>query len=653
LVKPQITGFFIAWPGLDYEQTLNLTINQSQNITIKLENAPELFALTSFKLSGSFAGNGTAVIALKQDNQSYIILNTSQLSETNFSNYCSETCNLLPQINKTTLNLSIIIFNSSLYIDSFSFSLWNLTTQPAEDKLQLTKNVELDVVDKLEQENETRVIVLLKEPKAKDIKTKKAKIKKNINAVLSDLNASEFKTKHKFSRISGFSGKVNKKGLKKLQRDPNVKLVYLDRKFNITLDESIPIINASSVWQRQVNGVNITGSGQTVCVIDTGIDYNHSALGEGWGNKIIAGYDFVNDDSDPYDDHGHGTHVAGIVASEDSTYTGVAPDAKLIAIKACDYEGSCYESDYAAGVEWCTDNATQFNISVITISIGGGAYNNPDDCDKNPQGIPYYAAYAISSARGQGIITTVASGNDGYSNAINYPACTSNATSVGATTKSDTIAAYSNTDEILDILAPGSLITSAKLGGGYIAYSGTSMSTPHAAGAAALLYQYEKLVNSRNATPGEVEELLKREGLKREGVLIKDSDNGLSFPRIDVLASIDSILNINDEENSITDTENNTKIIFTAETNLTQASEAFEFDYNFVSLDSENYPQFNKSANITFINLTFGKTPVILKDGAVCTSPNCNITGYTSNNLEFTVAGFTNSTSGANSELEI
>src|SRR5262245_30768339 len=82
------------------------------------------------------------------------------------------------------------------------------------------------------------------------------------------------------------------------------------------------------------------GQGESVAIIDTGIDYTHPDLGGSWGNRVIAGYDFVNHDNNPMDDNGHGTHVAGIIASSSKTYSGVAPNVNLIALKVLDANGN-------------------------------------------------------------------------------------------------------------------------------------------------------------------------------------------------------------------------------------------------------------------------------------------------------------------------
>lgn len=490
-----------------------------------------------------------------------------------------------------------------------------------------------EVLREMNAGNEARVIVMLEGSLSIEDK----------EDVFSTLEADDFELRSRYSTINAFSGNITRRGFEKLMKNPDVIRIYPDRRFNLTVNDTALMINATSAWQKQMNGINITGKGETVCVIDSGINYSHPALGGGWGNKVIGGYDFANNDSDPMDDNGHGTHVAGIIASNDPVYRGISPDASLIAIRACN-AGTCYESDFTAGIDWCVGNSASLNISVITISIGGGAYSNSSQCD------PYPAAQSISAARGKRIIVTVASGNNLYSNAISYPACSSNATSVGSVGKDGSIASYSNTASILDILAPGgtfsSKIISTGLAGGFAGMSGTSMAAPHAAGAAALIHQYERLLNGLNATAEEIENLLKKGGK------MTAHQNGLFFPRIDIMASLNSVLKLNSSENSISDQGGSkAKVRFFTSTDLKDASEAFSISDNFVSLDSAAYPGFNKAANITFYSLSFAKAPVILKDGNVCISPSCEIISYLSGNLSFKVAGFSNYTSAANSQL--
>src|SRR3989338_1907740 len=100
-------------------------------------------------------------------------------------------------------------------------------------------------------------------------------------------------------------------------------------------------------------------------------------------SKVIGGWDTVNNAANPEDDHGHGTHVAGIVTSSDTTYKGVAPDAKIVAIKALNSAGSGLSSDIAAGIEWCVNNASSLNISVISMSIGGNQYTSVCDSSES------------------------------------------------------------------------------------------------------------------------------------------------------------------------------------------------------------------------------------------------------------------------------
>ncbi len=426
---------------------------------------------------------------------------------------------------------------------------------------------EKSVEEMLDEQGEVPVIVVLKDEdietveskgqlssldiKGQSWENKKEMIKQQQDKVLSTLSTEdkktkflfwtikseekEFNLKRKYGLTNAFSGKVTKSAYEKLKNNPDVKSVHYDKIEKILLHESVPLIEADEVWNLQYNGNNITGSGETVCVIDTGVDYNHADLGGcfGAGCKVLGGYDFYNDDANPMDDHndivtgqGHGTHCAGIVASTNSVYTGVAPGANIIAMKACDSGGSCSSSDILSGIEWCVANATKYNISVISMSLGGGKYNSY--CDSDPR------TSIINTAVGQGIMVVAASGNDGYHDGISAPACVQNATAVGSTTKADAISSFSNVGMPLDIYAPGSSITSTKYpGGGFTSKSGTSMATPHVAGAAALLHQYYRESEGINITPQEIEDKF-----KITGVDVYDATSGITRKRIDVLEAV-------------------------------------------------------------------------------------------------------------------
>ncbi len=133
------------------------------------------------------------------------------------------------------------------------------------------------------------------------------------------------------------------------------------------------------------------------------------------------------------DDNNHGTHVSGIIASQNGTHQGVAPDANIAALKVLDADGSGWFSDTAAAIDWCIENKDNYAIAVISMSLGdGGEHNNPvTECDPNA------AAIAISTAVNQGIFVVAASGNEAYTNGISYPACASDAVSVGGVYDAD------------------------------------------------------------------------------------------------------------------------------------------------------------------------------------------------------------------------
>jgi len=266
---------------------------------------------------------------------------------------------------------------------------------------------------------------------------------------------------------------------------PYVKRVVADGAVNALADSgNITLIRADKVW----SSLGTRGKGVTVAIIDTGIDYTHPALGTGFGPgfKVIGGWDFVNDDADPFDDAGHGTHVAGIVAGQSDVITGVAPEASLIAYKVLDATGSGSDSNVIAAIERAADpdgdGNTSDHVDVANLSLGGGG--NPDD----PTSV------AVDNATTAGVTFAIAAGNSGVFHGIASPGTARSAITVGASDLIDHIASFSSRGPNMknitikpDVVAPGFAIYSSFPGNRYVSLSGTSMATPHVAGAAALL----------------------------------------------------------------------------------------------------------------------------------------------------------------------
>jgi len=425
---------------------------------------------------------------------------------------------------KDYLIIFLILFIITLVYASFvSGNFNNITGFVVKDTSSDKEEIEIE--EELKKEEEVPVIIELNEENELSLITKLV-----VEEVTPDsLPNEEFEGKHEFETFNGFSGKITKEGFEKLKNNPRVKGIYLDREFQISLSDSVPLINADSTWNIKLNDINITGD-STVCVLDTGIDYIHPDLGGclGSGCKVIDGHDFVTPDNDPIDDNGHGTHVAGIIAAN-GDLRGVAPDAKLIALKVCDSSGTtCFVSDVTKAIEWCIFNQTKYDINTITMSFGGGAFSDICDAESGFESL----VSAINSAVSSGISLFASSGNSGSTTSIVAPACISNVISVSATDKNDNIASFSDRNNLLDLMAPGSNIVSTNLGGGSASKSGTSMATPHATASAVLLHQYIRELNGT---------ILNQDGIKyalKNGKDIYDSGSDLTFPRIDISNAI-------------------------------------------------------------------------------------------------------------------
>ena len=280
--------------------------------------------------------------------------------------------------------------------------------------------------------------------------------------------------KHSYTIINAIAAKLPEQAIAKIKKNPRVAYVEMDGKVHALDAELDNSWGVKRIGAGVVHGYN-KGTGVKVAIIDTGIDYTHPDLD---ANYKEGGLDYVNGDSNPMDDNGHGTHCAGIVAAEDNEegVVGVAPEAHLYAVKVLDSGGSGYLSDVIAGIQWSMDNGMQ----VISMSLGTDTdYQSLHDaCDE---------AYAA------GIVVVAAGGNDylrrgrAEFDTVDYPARYDSVIAVGATDSNDEKASFSSTGPDVELAAPGVDILSTYLTGRYAYMSGTSMACPHVAGTAALV----------------------------------------------------------------------------------------------------------------------------------------------------------------------
>lgn len=321
---------------------------------------------------------------------------------------------------------------------------------------------------------------------------------------------------------SGFLGGLRGR---ELRASGGIEKIWLDAKFHPTLDQSLPQIGAPAAWQ-----AGYTGKGVKVAVLDSGIDASHPDLAD----RIAGKKNFTAEEDG--DQVGHGTHVAstiaGTAAASAGKYKGVAPAAELLDGKICDASG-CDMSTIIAGMQWA---ATEQHADVVNLSIGG-----PDGPELDP------VEEAVNTLTAQtGALFVVAAGNQGpAAGSIGSPGSADAALTVGAVDKQDNLAEFSSRGPRIgdhaikpDVTAPGQDIVAAKaqnsvigdpVGDRYLRLSGTSMATPHVAGAAALLRQQH---------PGwkaaELKSVLMGTAVPRDGSTVFEQGTG----RIDVAKAI-------------------------------------------------------------------------------------------------------------------
>ncbi len=306
-----------------------------------------------------------------------------------------------------------------------------------------------------------------------------------------------------YDNLNGVAAHIPMSMYRILQHAWFVSSIQLDQKrtyFQDTLDWGVDDVDAEVVWGGSENAVdvipgNVDGTGVKVCIIDTGIDYTHPDLDANYK----GGYDFVDDDSDPKDGNGHGTHCAGIVGAEDNGdgVIGVAPHVSLYSVRALNSWGQGQDSDIIAGIDWAIDNG----MDVISMSLGGGDFSDTFND-------------AVNRAYNAGIVVVAASGNDGKGT-ISYPAAYDNAIAVGAIDSDHNLADFSNYGPEQEVVAPGVDIYSTMptysvtltwlygYSQNYDKMSGTSMACPMVAGVVALI-----LAANPSLTPAEVRDIL-------------------------------------------------------------------------------------------------------------------------------------------------
>ncbi|NLM37414.1 MAG: S8 family peptidase [Firmicutes bacterium] len=305
--------------------------------------------------------------------------------------------------------------------------------------------------------------------------------------------------------INSLAVELPSEALLKLIPETRVKMVWPDANATPCLDVAIPAIGAD-----QVHRAGLTGKGVVVAVIDTGIAPHPDLMQP--EPRIVGWYDLVYGKKEPYDDEGHGTHVAGIIAgngyNSGGEFSGVAPGALLVGVKVLDHRGSGPISRVIAGIQWVVEHKEEYRIKILNLSLGAP----PEEGYRTDP-----ASKAVEAAWRAGLLVCVAAGNMGpKQRTITTPGISPRALTVGSINdqgtiprEDDVINDFSSRGPTIDrlakpdLVAPGANITSLKTDEGYVAQSGTSMATPMVAGAAALLWEKDPTL-----TPSRVRELL-------------------------------------------------------------------------------------------------------------------------------------------------
>ncbi|MCL6602870.1 MAG: S8 family peptidase [Paenibacillus sp.] len=326
--------------------------------------------------------------------------------------------------------------------------------------------------------------------------------------------------------LNSVSSKVTVHCLIRMCSWNGVKKIYLDGIKKTSLYIATPSIGSTAIQKKK----GLTGKGINIAILDTGV-YPHPDLTQPV-NRIVAFKDWVNHKKRPYDDNGHGTHVAGDAAGNGlvskGKYKGPAPEAGIVAVKVLDQDGNGFDSTIIKGIEWCITNRKRLKLRILSLSLGGPVSTS---CEDDP------LCQAVEKAVRAGLTVVVAAGNRGPGrSSIESPGNSPLAITVGAVDdrrtlvqSDDRITSFSSRGPVHggrvkpDLVAPGETIVSLRapcsqldrefpflrIGKKYFVLSGTSMSTPIVSGAAAQLLQ-----RNPSLSPKQVKAILKRNAFR-------------------------------------------------------------------------------------------------------------------------------------------
>ena len=287
------------------------------------------------------------------------------------------------------------------------------------------------------------------------------------------VRAAGVQVRHAYRLVPGIAASLPSQAVAVLANNPNVLAIEPDVRIEAYDAELDLAWGVGRIGSGAIHASGVTGAGVRVAVFDSGLEYTHFEL----AHAFAGGWDFVNDDDDPSDDNGHGTHVSGTIAAadDDQWVVGVAPNVQLVGIKILDASGNGDFSDVIAGLQWAVDHGVQVANHSYGSSLDPGTL----------------VAQAFANSAAAGLLHVAAAGNTGNcrgtGNNIGYPARYDAVIAVGSTSSLDNRSCFSSTGPALELAAPGELIVSTYLNDDIAYGQGTSMASPHVAGAAALL----------------------------------------------------------------------------------------------------------------------------------------------------------------------